>query len=90
VDHSQPEEAIHRDYERLVEFGLAGLEIDHQENTGPGKALLRSIAASMDLIVTGSSDYHGDKKSNQLGENLTTPENLERILLGGSGSKPVR
>ncbi len=90
VDHSQPEEVIHRDYERLVEFGLAGLEIDHRENTEPGKALLRSVATSMDLIVTGSSDYHGDKKSNQLGENLTSPENLERILSGGSGSQPVK
>jgi hypothetical protein len=40
--------------------------------------------------VTGSSDYHGDKKANQLGENLTTPENFERILSRGVGSPPIR
>lgn len=90
VDHNQSLETIVGEYERLAECGLAGLEIEHRENTEPGKALLRSVATSLDLIVTGSSDYHGDKKSNQLGENLTTPENLERILRRGSGAHPVR
>lgn len=90
VDHSQPVDAVGLEYQRLVEFGLAGFEIDHRENTDHGKVLLRGIASSLDLIVTGSSDYHGDKKANQLGENLTTPENLERILSLGVGSSPVR
>lgn len=90
VDHSQSEETMGREYERLVECGLAGLEIDHRENTDQGKVLLRSIASALDLIVTGSSDYHGDKKANQLGENLTTPENFERILSRGVGSPPIR
>lgn len=90
VDHSQPEDQVGLEYERLAELGLAGLEIEHRENTDRGKVVLASIARSLDLIVTGSSDYHGDKKANQLGENLTTPGNLERILLRGTGSHPVR
>jgi hypothetical protein len=35
--------------------------------------------------VTGSSDYHGTKKPNPLGENLTAPAQLERILERASG-----
>ncbi|MGK3905395.1 hypothetical protein ABI049_15450, partial [Enterococcus faecium] len=50
--------------EQLIARGLAGFEIDHRENTAAGKAVLREIAARHDLIVTGSSDYHGAGKPN--------------------------
>ena len=89
VDHTQSMSDILSDYEKLVDLGLLGLEIDHRENTEEGKALLRSVAEQFGLIVTGSSDYHGDKKRNQLGENLTTPDNFERIQILGTGSKPL-
>jgi predicted metal-dependent phosphoesterase TrpH len=88
VDHTQAVDKILGDYEKLVDLGLKGLEIDHRENTEPGKALLRRVAKEFDLIVTGSSDYHGDKKQNQLGENLTTEANYQRILELGVGSAP--
>jgi len=89
VDHTQPEDKIVEDYEKLVALGLQGLEIDHRENTEAGKALLRLVAGELDLIITGSSDYHGDKKLNQLGENLTSPENFERIVASGLGASPL-
>lgn len=89
VDHTQGISAILDDYQKLVNSGLRGLEIDHRENTDEGKAVLREVAENFGLIVTGSSDYHGDKKRNQLGENLTTLENFERILSLGTGLKPV-
>lgn len=64
----------------LVDAGLAGVEIDHRDNTDEGKAQLRDIARRYNLIMTGSSDYHGDGKPNRLGENLTAPDQLRRIL----------
>jgi hypothetical protein len=42
--------------------------------------MLRVIAAELDLVVTGSSDYHGTGKLNSLAENHTDRaqwENLE-------------
>ncbi|MCL2794112.1 MAG: PHP domain-containing protein [Microbacteriaceae bacterium] len=78
----------------LVDAGLAGLEIDHRENTEDGRAYLRAFAARHGLVVTGSSDYHGAGKPNLLGENLTDPEALARIARGSkhlSGARnPLR
>ncbi len=65
---------------RLVDSGLAGLELDHRDNTEDGKTALRERADRYGLILTGSSDYHGAGKPNRLGENTTAPESLERIL----------
>jgi len=41
------------------------------------------------LIVTGSSDFHGSKKPNRLGEFLTDEDQLEKIVDQGSGVTPV-
>ncbi|MCX6502453.1 MAG: PHP domain-containing protein [Microbacterium sp.] len=76
--------------EELIAAGLAGFEIDHRENTESGKRILRDIAARHDLIVTGSSDYHGRGKPNLPGENTTSPEMVARIVDRGTGSAPVR
>jgi hypothetical protein len=47
---------------------------------------LLDLAAKHDLIVTGSSDYHGEHgKPNRLGENTTSPEMLDRIIRMASG-----
>lgn len=89
IDHTQPFDRILADYTRLVEDGLAGLEIDHRENSERGKELLRRVAAELDLIVTGSSDFHGSKKPNFLGENTTSEENYERIVSRASGANPI-
>jgi len=72
----------------LVAAGLAGLEIHHRDNTEDGKVRLYELAAKYDLIVTGSSDYHGEGKPNRLAENTTEPEALARIVAAGTGSVP--
>lgn len=87
--HNQPLERVLEDYQVFVDAGLQGLEIDHRENTEEGKDVLRAVAAEFSLIVTGSSDYHGTKKPNQLAENTTDPAQLERILERASGGVPV-
>lgn len=75
--------------EELVGLGLAGFEIDHRENTESGKRVLRDLARRHDLIVTGSSDYHGAGKPNRPGENTTSDENVARIIERATGSAPV-
>src|SRR5699024_4386842 len=67
-----------------IEAGLMGLEVDHRDHDDEARAQLRERAEREGLIVTGSSDYHGRGKVNLLGENLTAPDQLERILAAGS------
>ena len=74
----------------LVAAGLVGLEIHHRDNTEDGKVRLYELAAKYDLVVTGSSDYHGVGKPNRLAENTTEPEALARIIAAGTGSVPGR
>ena len=89
IRHDQSLAAILEGYQVFVEAGLAGLEIEHRENTEEGKEILRMIAAEFSLIETGSSDYHGTRKPNALGENTTEESQLERILEKASGSAPI-
>lgn len=72
--------------------GLAGLEVDHPDHAGDDRAMLRGLAGELDLLTTGSSDYHGVNKTVCLGRETTAPEALERIesLASGSGVAVVR
>ncbi len=45
--------------------------------------------AERDLIVTGSSDYHGLGKPNQPGENTTADDMVARIIDAATGTAPV-
>ncbi len=75
-------------FEKLIDAGLAGFEVYHREVPQNAREWLLSLAVKHDLIVTGSSDYHGvHGKPNRLGENTTSPEMFERILAAGTGSK---
>lgn len=76
--------------EELIAAGLGGFEIDHRENTESGKRTLRALAAKHDLIVTGSSDYHGAGKPNRPGENTTSDEMVARIIDAATGTSPRR
>lgn len=73
----------------LVEAGLGGIEAEHRDQSPDEQALARRLAAEHDLVVTGSSDFHGDGKRNRLGEHTTAPESLERIEAAASGVTPV-
>lgn len=75
--------------ERMLEAGLAGFELGHRENVEPALGRLRALTARRDLIVTGSSDYHGLGKPNQPGEHTTSDEMVARIIERGTGSAPV-
>lgn len=43
----------------LAAAGMAGLEVDHRDNAEEDRLVLRELARDLDLLITGSSDYHG-------------------------------
>jgi 3',5'-nucleoside bisphosphate phosphatase len=73
----------------MAAAGLAGLEVDHPDHDEADRAHLRGLAADLDVLVTGSSDYHGDNKGVRLGECLTAREVYEKIVAQASGTRPV-
>ncbi len=75
---------------QLRDAGLFGLEVGHRDNTESGKSRLTKLAVKLGLEITGSSDYHGEGKPNQLAENTTTPEVLAKLIARGTGSPPFR
>ena len=77
-------------FETLIAAGLNGLEVNHRAVPSLAKSWLRDLALKHNLIVTGSSDYHGvGGKDNLLGENTTDPKMLERIIDQASGFEPL-
>ncbi|MBN9606449.1 MAG: PHP domain-containing protein [Actinomycetales bacterium] len=73
---------------RLIDAGLAGIEIDHRDNSPASRERWSRLAAERGLLMTGSSDYHGAGKPNRLGENTTEPAMYARILELGTGAQP--
>jgi hypothetical protein len=63
----------------MLDAGLAGVEVYHRDNSGSGKAWLLEFAKEHDLLVTGSSDYHGAGKPNRIGEHVTPRATVEAI-----------
>lgn len=69
-------------FAELHKVGLDGIEVDHQQHSTKVRAELRGIAANLGLAATGSSDYHGNRKTDHdLGCNLTDVE-VAQMLLG--------
>jgi predicted metal-dependent phosphoesterase TrpH len=66
---------------RLLDHGLVGIEVDHQDHTPADRDRLREIARDLGLVSTGSSDFHGaGKVDHDLGCHLTDPAELDRLL----------
>jgi predicted metal-dependent phosphoesterase TrpH len=64
---------------QLIQAGLDGIEVDHRDHNEMERSELMRLAIEHDLVVTGSSDYHGTGKLNQLAEFTTHPEQWERL-----------
>jgi predicted metal-dependent phosphoesterase TrpH len=61
--------------QQLAGLGLIGLEVDHVDHDEATRSALRSLAGDLGLVVTGSSDYHGQGKAGvELGVNVTEPD----------------
>ncbi|WP_323378988.1 PHP domain-containing protein [Streptomyces smaragdinus] len=73
----------------LAAAGLDGIEVDHVDHDEATRASLRALAADLDLLATGSSDYHGTRKTVRLGAHTTDPEVYERLVARASGAEPI-
>jgi 3',5'-nucleoside bisphosphate phosphatase len=73
----------------MAAAGLDGIEVDHMDHDGGTRARLRGLAADLGLLVTGSSDYHGSRKTCVLGEYTTDPEVYGEITRRATGAFPV-
>ncbi|MDO8105583.1 PHP domain-containing protein [Isoptericola sp. b441] len=71
----------------LAGHGLAGVEVHHRDHSSSEQRRLGVLAERFELLVTGSSDYHGAGKPNRLGEHLTDDVTLE--LIEGAGRLEV-
>lgn len=74
----------------LVTAGLNGIEVDHRDQNNEERQMLRDIAQELDLVVTGSSDYHGVGKLNRLGECTTSRAQWEKLEALASKRRVVK
>ncbi|MCF3137042.1 PHP domain-containing protein [Streptomyces olivochromogenes] len=80
-----PESAI----AEMAATGLDGIEVDHMDHDADARERLRGLAKELGLLVTGSSDYHGSRKTVSLGAYTTDPEVYGEITRRATGAFPV-
>jgi 3',5'-nucleoside bisphosphate phosphatase len=76
--------ALNRCDARITEWAAAGLdalEVFHSEHSPEDVTRYRSLAATLNLAVTGGSDYHGHHQGSRahLGAVTLPPEELDRL-----------
>lgn len=76
-------------FAELAAAGLDGIEVDHMDHDELTRARLRALAEELGLLVTGSSDYHGSRKTCRLGEFTTDPEVYREISRRATGAVPI-
>lgn len=64
----------------LAAAGLTGVEVDHPDHVPEARDVLRGLAAALDLVATGSSDYHGANKTTPIAAETTAPEAFEKLV----------
>jgi predicted metal-dependent phosphoesterase TrpH len=74
----------------LAEAGLDGVEIFHRDHNPEERALLENIAKDLDLVATGSSDYHGEGKLNLLAEFTTPKVNWDKLESRANERRVIR
>ena len=75
---------------RLIDAGLDGIEVDHRDHNEMERSELMRLAIEHDLVVTGSSDYHGTGKLNQLAEFTTHPQQWEKLEAKAKARRVVK
>jgi predicted metal-dependent phosphoesterase TrpH len=75
--------------ETMARAGLGGLEVDHPDQDAGERRELRRLAAELDLIPTGASDFHGSSKPQSLAAETTSREAYERLVASATGAAPV-
>jgi predicted metal-dependent phosphoesterase TrpH len=69
----------------MAAAGMAGLEVDHVDHDEDARRHLRGLAKDLGLVVTGSSDFHGENKPVRLGANLTDETAYDALVARATG-----
>jgi len=73
----------------MAAAGLSGIEVDHPDHDADDREHAARLARELDLIPTGSSDYHGANKPVRLGANLTDRDSYERLIAQPTARMPI-
>ena len=76
------------DIAALAAAGMTGIEMDHPDHGPKERDHVRGLASQLGLLTTGSSDWHGSRKSTPLGAETTDPEVYEELVARSSGIQP--
>lgn len=69
----------------LVEAGLGGIEAFHADHSAEQRAHYAEVARSLDMLVTGGSDFHGEGAPNpDVGTVAIPVSDIERLLEWGA------
>jgi len=71
----------------LAATGLDGIEIDHPDHDADDRARLRGLACDLELLVTGSSDYHGTNKTIPIGAETTGEDAFAALVSAATGAE---
>lgn len=74
---------------RMAAAGLVGLEVEHPDHDENDRAQAVGLARDLDLVGTGSSDFHGSNKPTPLAARSTAPEAFERLMWLPSARRPA-
>lgn len=66
--------------EDCAEAGMAGLEVFHPEHDEETSNRFKVIAEELGLVMTSSSDYHGNEHGGALGSQRTRRQPLDELL----------
>jgi hypothetical protein len=86
----EDDDALHHVVRRLKDVGLDGIETRHSDHRPADVERLEKLAADLNLLTTGGSDYHGSRKSIELGSErvpMQVYEALERAKGRGPRAK---
>ncbi|GAA1970026.1 PHP domain-containing protein [Amycolatopsis minnesotensis] len=72
---------------KLAQHGLTGVEVDHPNHDDEAREQLSALARDLDLVRTGSSDYHGTNKTIGIGAETTDPGQFEALVSRASGAR---
>lgn len=76
---ARQESVTPEEIEGLAEAGLAGLEVDHPDHDAEAREYYGAMAARLDLVPTGASDWHGDEHGGMIGSESTDHERVARL-----------
>lgn len=75
--------------DQLAEAGLVGIEAEHAGHDAEQIQYWRTVAGERGLEVTGSSDFHGERKDLRIGERRTPRAVVDRLRAHCLEVRPV-